>query len=249
MKSTVLITTYRRAHLLKWGLTSLANKPVPPQTEFVVLNDGVEDKTEEICNSFKGRLDIRYIFTGKNKQHEWRVPGFAINYGVKQTDSDLLFIACAEMYHIGNTLEQMVAALQEKPQRLTIPHGWDDNGKVLKALEAGEPVTRQMYTSLIPLHNVHLPFFMGMNRKDFEEIGGYDEDFLGCGWDDNDIVERMKLVGNVHHKVSSVVIHLWHRRLNFTAKGTQERFQQNQRLFNKRRSIPKRNTEREWGKL
>ena len=249
MKSTVLITTYKRSHLLKWGLTSLASQPIPPQTEFVVLNDGVEDETEEICSRFKDTLDVRYIFTGKNKKHEWRVPGFAINYGVKQTDSDLLFIACAEMYHLNNTLEYMVQALTDKEKRLTIPKGWDDNGKILKALEAKKPINRKMYESLIPLHNVHLPFFMGMNRKDFMDIGGYDEEFLGCGWDDNDIVERMKLVGNVHHRVNSTVIHLWHKRLNFNSPNVQARYKQNQRLFNKRRALPQRNVNKEWGKL
>lgn len=247
MKSTVLITSFKRSHLLEWGLTSLSRQMLPNETEFVVLNDGVQDETESVCSKFKDKLNIRYIFTGSNKKDEWRIPGYAINYGVKKTDSDLLFISCAEMYHMDNTIFEMVGALTQNRKCLTIPHGKDDaKGLFLDKLPN---VTNEDYASLYPLENVHLPFFMGMNRNDFENIGGYDEDFTGCGYDDNDIVERMKLVGNLHYVVSSRVVHLWHQRLDYLGVGVRDRLRHNQSLFLERRNIPKRNVDREWGKL
>ena len=247
MKSTVLITTYKRAHLLKWGLTSLANKPVPPQTEFVVLNDGVEDDTEKVCHKFKNKLDIKYIFTGKNRKVPWRIPGYAINHGVKQTDSDLIFLSCAEIYHMDNSLIQMVDVLSQNPKLLTIPsQGKDDVGPFLKKLPN---VTEDDYNALGLLHNIHLPFFMGMNRKDFIDIGGYDEDFVGCGWDDNDIVERMRAVGNLYHAVPCRIVHLWHQRLNFGIKKVMDDYKYNQRLYISRRSHPRRNIDKNWGQI
>ncbi len=251
MKSTILITSHKRAHLLKYGLQSLARQQVPNghEVEYVVLNDGVEDDTEQVCDSFKDQLNIKYFFTGKDKKNEWRVPGYAINYGAKQTDSDFLFISCAEIYHLDQTLPKMINALVENRKKLTIPHGCDDDGSILKEVIAGNNIKPDHYDRMIPLYNVHLPFFMGMSRVDFMDIGGYDEEFTGCGYDDNDIVDRMVACGNKHFKVQARIVHLWHQRLNFQSSEVDTRFKFNERLYHRKRGQVKRNIDKNWGNL
>lgn len=250
MKATVLITSHKRAHLLMWGLESLARQKVPEhEIEYVVLNDGEPDDTEAVCNSFKNKINIKYLFTGINKHYEWRVPGYAINYGAKNTDSDFLFISCAEMYHLDDTMPLMIQSLVENKKRLTIPDGRDDNGSILSCIKRGAPITKAHYQNMTPLHNIHLPFFMGMNRKDFMDIGGYDEDFIGCGFDDNDIVTRMQACGNKHYRVNSRVIHLWHERLNFKSAEVLRRYKFNEELYHKKIKIIKRNINKNWGTL
>lgn len=249
MKATLLITSYKRANLLKFGLASIAKQEFSrDDVEIVVLNDGVEDETEKVCESFEDRLNIHYLFTGKNSKG-WRIPGFAINYGVKQTDSDFLIIACAEMYHfVGNTIDSMLRALEKNPKFLTIPYARDDDGSFLAKLMRGEAVNVYDYNRLGLLHNIHLPFFMGMNRDDFIKIGGYDEDFIGAGYDDNDIVERMKLAGNVHLRVECSVVHLYHPRI--TLEGVMgERYKYNEQLCFKKRGQIIRNLGKDWGNL
>lgn len=250
MKATVLITSHRRAHLLKFGLASLARQQTTGfEVEYVVLNDGVEDDTESVCESFKDKINVKYLFTGKNKVDEWRVPGYAINYGVKQTDSDFLFISCAEMYHLDQTMPKMLTALKDNRKRLTIPDGRDDDGSLLEEVVNGRPIQPDQYKTMIPLYNIHLPFFMGMNRQDFVDIGGYDEDFTGCGYDDNDIVDRMKAFGNKHYKIPARVVHLWHQRLAFHSPEVDRRFKFNESLYNRKRGIIRRNIGKEWGTL
>jgi glycosyltransferase involved in cell wall biosynthesis len=249
MKATILITTFNRSNLLKFGLQSLCNQNFSQmEIEIVVLNDGKIDDTENICLSFKDKLNIKYFYTGE-KSSDWRIPGYAINYGVKKTDSDFIFISCAEMYHLDNTVSEMLKILSINNKILTIPDIKDDNGSFLSKLQNEIVVSSDDYKSLDILHNIHLPFFMGMNRKDFIDIGGYDEDFIGIGYDDNDIVERMCSIGNKHYKVNCRLVHLWHERLNFSLEKTLSLYRYNESLFLNRRNKTVRNLDKNWGQL
>jgi len=249
MKATILITSFNRSELLNYGLASLAKQSFSQsEIEVVVLNDGGNDDTENICMSYENKLNIKYFHTGKNST-QWRIPGYAVNYGVKRTDSDFIFISCAEMYHLDNTVQDMLNILNVNKKLLTIPDIKDDEiGRFLRILRTGRELISTDYNSLQTLYNMHLPFFMGMNRKDFVDIGGYDEDFIGTGYDDNDIVERMCSVGNKHFKVNCKVVHLYHPRLTLEGNNA-ERYKYNEKLFMSRKSIIKRNVDKNWGEL
>jgi len=64
MELSIIIPSFKRAELLKYGLKSLAKQKISSAYEVIVLNDGVHDETEKVCESFKDQLNIRYIFTG-----------------------------------------------------------------------------------------------------------------------------------------------------------------------------------------
>ncbi len=243
MKGTVIITTFNRPKLLRHGLNSLAKQNLSSEIEVVVVNDGdVSDETESVCNSVKN-LDVTYLPIDNN--HSWRVPGFAINYAVKQTDSDVIFISCAEMYHLDDTIEQMISAFEKNKKILVIPDGKDDiKGDIFNKVNNNKIITNEDYQSLVPL-GVILPFFMGMNRKDFEDIGGYDEDFVGFGYDDNDIIDRMKSMGNKYYSVNARVIHLWHQRLFYSLED--KNYKYNYDLYEARKGILVRNEGKNWG--
>ena len=127
MKASILITTFNRAELLSYGLDSLARQNLnKDEVEVIVLNDGnPDDSTEGVCELFEDDLNIRY-FAARNRK-DWRVPGFAINFGAKQSKGKYMFISCAEMYHMDNTVERMIAALDSNQKLMTIPTiGKDD---------------------------------------------------------------------------------------------------------------------------
>ncbi len=65
LQASILITSYQRPHLLKWNLFTLARQNIPFSYEVIVLNDGTSDGTEELCNSYKGRLPIRYVLPAR----------------------------------------------------------------------------------------------------------------------------------------------------------------------------------------
>lgn len=254
MKVSIIIPTYKRCNLLKWGLESLAKQEFSFDFETILLNDGIIDETEHFSSQYEKKLNIKYLFTGQrnlNGQMIWRVPGFALNIGVKNSDGDIIIFCCAEMFHLNNTIKLITSIydLSNSDKVLAMPKAKDDDGRFLRHIEASNGTfTMEMYNNQPPLINVKFPFFLAMKRKEFIGIGGYDEDFTGTDYDDEDLVNRLVVNGCSHVETEALAIHLWHPRLTMTQERI-PRFEHNKRLFEQRQGILVRNVSREWGVL
>ena len=254
MKVSIIIPTYKRCHLLKWNLISLAHQEFPFDFETIVLNDGIVDETEQLVSQYKDSLNIKYIFTGQRNlggQMVWRVPGYAINIGVKQSQGEIIILCCAEIFHLNNTIKALTDIYNTpgSDKILSIPHAKDDAGDFLRGLEIHNGgFSIENYNAQPPLVNVKFPFFLAMKKSEFEAIGGYDEDFTGTDYDDEDLVMRLIDNGCYHVEAAAMAIHLWHPRLTMTSERI-PRFEHNKRLFEQRRGIIIRNEGREWGNL
>lgn len=233
MNATLLLTTYNRNELLHYTLESIKSQAT--DVEVVVINDYLPDASVTLAKKY----GARYMFTGQRNMDSivWRCPGFAINYAVKRTQSDIIIISCAEVYQMGSCLEQLLAV---GGQHLAIPTGIDDTGNHLQALQNHCPLPLEG-----PPLNTRLPFLMAVPRETFVEIGGYDEDFTGQGYDDNDLVERLQAAGCRYVETEARCIHLYHSR-NLATRGT-GRLAYNRKLFESRRGTIRRNTDKEWG--
>jgi glycosyltransferase involved in cell wall biosynthesis len=254
MKVSIVIPSYKRCHLLKWGLSSLAKQTFPFELETVLLNDGIHDETEQLATQFKDKLNIRYLFTGQrnlNGQMIWRVPGYALNIGVKQATGDVIVFCCAEIFHLNNTIELLTSVYSKEgsDKILAMPKAKDDDGSFLRNLErTNGSVDVDLYNRQPPLINVKFPFFLAMKKQEFMDIGGYDEDFTGTDYDDEDLVMRLLDNGCHHVETDALAIHLWHPRLVMTAERI-PRFNHNKSLFEQRRGKIIRNEGRDWGIL
>ncbi len=269
MKVSIIIPSFQRAHLLKWNLLSLSKQVMPFDFETIVLNDGVLDETEAICEQYREQLNIKYYFIGhrncydlsinskysdtviSSEQIQWRVPGFVINIGVKQSTGDVIVICCAEIFHLNNTIELLANAYDSESSNkvIAMPKAKDDNQAFLSHIEANNGnFSMDEYNRQPPLMNVKYPFFLAMKRDEFVGIGGYDEDFTGTDYDDQDFIERLEANGCSHVETDALVIHLWHPRLNRGTADIAPRFQLNKSLYEQRRGIIKRNEGRAWGK-
>ena len=257
MQLSIIVPSFQRADLLYYGLSSLARQTITCGYEVIVLNDGVPDDTEHICKNFSSKMPIKYVFTGQRnmKGLQWRIPGFAINIGAKMAQGKNMIIMCPEMYVLNDCIEYMIKLLNEDPNRLVIPEGKDDRGaNILKAVQTG--TTHNILLQMFDAHvaNVHelnteYPFFMGMNRQKFIDIGGYDEDFVGFCWDDLDVVTRLKKSGCYYHKITARVIHLYHARLRYGMEDVKTKWKSNEKMYYDRLGTIKRNEDKEWGVL
>lgn len=194
--TSIIISTFQRPHLLKWGLYSLSKQAMPPDFETIVLNDGIHDETEAICHKYKQKLNLRYVFTGHrnlNGKIKWRVPGFAINIGAKLSRGQILIISCAEMFHLNDCISHLSFPLLSNPKLIGMPIARDDQDSSflnnLLATDGG--VDFNAFYNNYPGLNTSLPFLTSISREEFFAIGGYDEDFIGIGYDDNDLMLRL----------------------------------------------------------
>jgi hypothetical protein len=79
---------------------SNGSKKQPISHEILVVNDGIADDTEDICNKWKDKFNIKYFFIGnRNKDLDsliWRIPGFSINYAAKRSSGKMLILTNPE---------------------------------------------------------------------------------------------------------------------------------------------------------
>ena len=87
MKITIFTPSYNRAYIIKNLYDSLQNQTAK-DFEWLIVDDGSTDNTEELIRSFihEKKIDIRYIKQENGGKHR------AINRGVKEAKGELFFI-------------------------------------------------------------------------------------------------------------------------------------------------------------
>lgn len=235
MDASILLTTYGRVQDCIKCLNSLLPQK-NSKIEIILLDDlHIEDIN---LQSFCIKSEIQYIHTGHQKggTPKWRVPGYALNIGAKMAKGDYLILGNAELLHKSkDTVKQMI-----KTEIVSYPRIYDQpcNGdlkyyKTFKKLEG------------------KFPFFMGIPKQVFLDIGGYDEDFTGYAYEDADLAHRLELIIN-NIEVDADAIHLWNERgtrRKFAPNLSHELFEYNKKLYEDRKGIIKRNEGKNWGKL
>jgi GT2 family glycosyltransferase len=241
----MLIPTFRRNELLEFNLSSLSGQNLD-RTELIVLDDGHELDVD--CRSLAKKFGCRYIHSGASKSGElWRIPGFAINIGARVACGEYIIICTAEMYHVNSTISLTLECLS--PNNVVIPEVvYDDRGDIIEKLRGGISVT-EPDTSRLRALDPRLPFFMGFSRDSFIRIGGYDEDFTGVCWDDNDITDRLIADGGKYVTTSAQVVHLFHNRHNYRSSEIKKRWLHNKHLYDSRKGTVVRNQDRIWGRI
>jgi len=263
---SIIMPSFKRAELLRWGLFSIARQKIGFDYEIIVLNDGVEDDTEAVCKTFSKKLNIKYLFTGQRNKDgvKPRVPGFAINIGVKQAKGDVVILTCPEVFHIqDNTLNLLIEAVQNNPLALAAPREVVDDfsGVFLEHVKFNfgdfdKAAFHNLFLSykniinesLTPfVSNRYMPYLMAMQKSHFMDIGGYDEDFIGIAADDNDIMDRLLANGCEYNFVKADVVHLYHGPKLPNIKD--ERYLYNVKLWKDRKGVIQRNENRTWGEF
>lgn len=99
---TLFTPTYNRAHLLPRLYDSIC-KQTYKDFEWIIVNDGSTDKTDEIVLSFiaDNRININYIKQENGGKHR------AVNRGVKEAKGELFFIADSDDMLPVNALENV----------------------------------------------------------------------------------------------------------------------------------------------
>jgi glycosyltransferase involved in cell wall biosynthesis len=245
--TTLLIPTYNRDELLDLGLRSIRAHEFPGELEIIVLDDGQDDTSTKTASIAK-KWGAKHVRTRSNGNTGWRIPGFAFNIGAKLAKGEVLVLSCPEILHQGPCLKELAEQVALTPDAMATPRGRSDTtGAVLNAVKAGQKLAAD-YDGLIEL-NTKLPFLLAMRKDIFIEIGGYDEDFVGRCYDDNDFVDRLVAKGMVYKFTKSPIIHLYHQRPGYSIPNNRERVALNKRLWQERKGVVQRNVGREWGVL
>lgn len=176
---SVAIATHNKAKSLEETLTSIfdLNTRCPFTFEVVVVDDKSSDHTFEVCQKF----DVIYARLPHNPRKNPSVPrnlAFRISRGkviVHQSD---------EVVH--NTYDSL-----EKLVNLT-----EYNNFVIATVYNVKPDTKDIIETYTGYERQKPYFFLGsVTRRAIDLCGGYDEDFIGPGYDDDKLADDLVRIG------------------------------------------------------
>lgn len=258
MKTSILLPAFKRPELLNLGLASIAHFKPTVDYEIIVLNDGVEDGTEEVVDKYKNQLNIRYIFTGQRNLDGKiikRVPGFALNIGIQQAMGDAIILSCPEMYHLNNVIDMIAGTLKDNPKCMVIPEYiyFDQKNQFTQTLLAKgvfQPHInkRSLLSGRFGHTHVEMPYMLGLMKEEVTSIGGYDEDFTGYAGEDCDLIWRLTANGLTYKRVGAQAVHLFHEGTNDgSCHWDNPDWVHNYALLLDRKGQIKRNIGKRWG--
>lgn len=259
MKVSLVMSSFCRSKLLKLGLQSLSQQKLMIDFEIIIVNDGIKDDTERICNLYHNRLNTKYLFTGQrnNKDIMFRSPSIALNIGIKQATGEIIILTCPEVFHLNETIKKIITPLLINEKILSTPNFiyFDNTNKLTNGLFNSPKIPKNFFdiiehSTARCKYGRKLPLCMGVYKKELISIGGYDEDFTGWGADDDDIVDRLILNDLNYYYTDAKIIHLYHKKqYNRENKNNDKDYLHNLKLFRERKGKIIRNENREWGVL
>ena len=106
-KISVLVPTFNRAHFLGQCLDSILAQTLPA-CQIIVVNNGSEDQTRQICESYKDSIEYHEINQlGKSG---------AINYGLDHVRGDYIWIFDDDDIALPDALKRFVGPLEGNPE-------------------------------------------------------------------------------------------------------------------------------------
>lgn len=223
IKTSIILTAYDRIEDTIRCLNAL-HKLCTDEMQVLIMHDH-HKASKELMKACEN-LSFLYIHSGKQKANKemWRVPGFALNIGVRQSLGSNLIIGNSEIF-IQECISNQIQKIEE---------GYICGPKIL-----AQGVGREHY------YRGFLPFFLGVPRKVYEAIGGYDEDFVGSCYDDDDFIERATTLAPFL-QLDEVAVHLEHLR---DMQHKQTAVSYNYELYKARKGTVERNLNKEWGNI
>jgi len=231
MRLSIILTSYDRP-LESLRMLETLKTSIPEDSEVIILNDNEIEDTQ-FKSSCEEYSFVKYIHTGIQKRGKkmCRVPGYALNIGFKNSTGTSLIIGNSEILVSRTDLVEKILSEVEKGHQCSPPVWCKSSNQWLIC---------------------KYPFFLGVPRKAFEYIKGYDEDFIGYCFDDDDISHRLTTQvpfvqledeWKIYHVIDSK------KRVGQDSFINKKMWDYNKSLFESRKDQPIRNLNKDWGVL
>jgi len=195
---TIITPTYNQAHYLVQAIESVLSQDYP-HVEFIVLNDGSKDHTEEILKKYTGRL----IWETQPNMGEYRT----IHKGFGKSKGEYILILSSDDYLLPGAIRSLVGYMLDHPELIIV---YPDYNIVNETDETIQHIRNYDYNFLNAVR-----WFACMpgpaaliKRSVYEQLGGRDTSFRFVG--DFDFYLRAGLLGPFDRVPQTLAGYRWH---------------------------------------
>tara|TARA_Y100000034_G_scaffold130671_1_gene189653 strand:+ start:3883 stop:4695 length:813 start_codon:yes stop_codon:yes gene_type:complete len=215
---SIVMAYHNRKPLLLHTLRSIAASTQAKYTEVIIVDDGSSDdhRLEDIVDDYP--FVIKLI--RQETEDKWYInPCIPFNLGIKEATGDIIVIQNPECFHLGDVLKFATAIDDDTYYSY---HAYSLSKEKTEKMDCIDPkmineLGNKVTTSSLPFglenktmnmeggdgyynHYQYRPtgyhFCAITKRRNMEDLGGFDERYAtGSGFDDNELVERVKRKG------------------------------------------------------
>ncbi|TKG92329.1 glycosyltransferase [Puteibacter caeruleilacunae] len=224
-KVTLIISTYNRPDALKQTLNSILYQSKNPD-EVIIADDGSNGDTHKLILEYKKRITcpIHHIW---HPDKGYRLAAIR-NKALKKASSDYIIFIDGDIILDVNFIEDHLSIA--KPDYFVNGSRVILSEKVTRRITSGRTCSNILEGAKNKLNGYRIPWLhklisgptkshkrirgcnMAFWKKDLENIGGYDERYIGWGLSDSDLVIRLMKSGikRKNMKFLGICYHLYH---------------------------------------
>jgi glycosyltransferase involved in cell wall biosynthesis len=227
--SCSLVTpTYNWPEALELLLLSAINQSVPPN-EIIIADDGSTSETKELIETYKEKspIPIIHIWHEDNKNQKPKIMNKAIAASkydyIVEIDGDIIMhkdfikdhLSSAEdnTYLYGSRVNIQKDHLETLFEEKKIVFNFFSKG----IKKRGRTIRLPIFSNIYKPENVRSPKLRGCNmsfwKKDFIAVNGFNEELVGWGIDDSEMIQRLHNIGiqGKRLKFKGIVYHIYHK--------------------------------------
>ena len=201
---SITMASYNRADLLANTLRTIQTQTRQPY-EIIVVEDGYDGgKTVEVCRAFHQGdpyLPVRYIRRTNRPDMPYSNAAIPRNIGIRAAVGDILIIQNPEVRFTKPTdLENIVGPVEADASIACCAP--------CEGLKSDGSHERWLCDPKLWNYN---HFCMAVERQRIFDMGGFDEQYIGYGWDDHEFNWRLQHSGMTFQWAKDVITqHQWH---------------------------------------
>ena len=268
-KISMIITVYNRLEFLRTGLICLLNQTVKPY-ELIISDDGSSESVMEAIGDLIDRADfkIKHI---SHKDLGFR-KSRTLNNAIRNAEGEILVFCDQDIIFPKDHLETIVKNLKENEflnympititetekeifvKKLNETYDYNDILKYIKKnfkeneVEQLKKARTRRWLNNLKLNKRGVKL-VGMShalyKKNFIKVNGYNEKYVGWGYEDSDFSNRLYSLGMKGREIKdeNISLHLWH------PEDTSKKGSQNKELYGieRKKALRYRNFTCEYG--
>ncbi|MGL5963616.1 MAG: glycosyltransferase [Fusobacteriaceae bacterium] len=236
IKVSVIVPVYNRLEHLRALFICLLNQKVQPY-ELIITDDGSSQKVIDFIGNLlnKAKFKVKHIYQEDKGFRKTR----ALNNGVRESEGDYLVFCDQDLIFPNDYIEKMIKNARKDEYLMGRAHNTtvDQKRDILNGLNVGKKY-KEILTKIPKEYFNHMEesfkndkkkrilqkFYLnkrgiklagmsyGLFKNDYLKVNGYDENYEGWGYEDDDFGNRLCTVGikGREFKTDEIQLHLYH---------------------------------------